>query len=171
LQLLFVRTFIDNLSEETKKGMLEKAEQSIYPSFAPIGYKNVMGPNGKRIVEPDPEMAPIIKQIFEWYATGQCSLAEVTERACSAGLVSRQLKGPVSKSNIHKLLRKRFYTGDFDWKGKTYRGSHEPLVSTGLYERVQEILDGRYSTKQKVTKRVYVLRACELWALWLRTCS
>jgi hypothetical protein len=58
----------------------------------------------------------------------------------------------VSKSNIHYLLRKRFYTGDFDWKGKTYRGSHEPLISTGLYERVQEILDGRYSTKQKVTK-------------------
>lgn len=114
-----------------------------------------MGPNGKRIVEPDPEMAPIIKQIFEWYATGQCSLAEVTERACSAGLVSRQLKGPVAKSNIHKLLRKRFYTGDFDWKGRTYRGSHEPLVSTGLYERVQEILDGRYSTKQKVAKHEF----------------
>ena len=65
------------------------------------------------------------------------------------------LVGPVSKSNIHKLLRKRFYTGDFDWKGKTYRGSHEPLVSTGLYERVQEILDGRYSTKQKVAKHEF----------------
>jgi DNA invertase Pin-like site-specific DNA recombinase len=86
------KNFIDNLSEETKKGMLEKAEQSIYPSFAPIGYRNVMGPNGKRIVEPHPEIAPIIKQIFEWYATGQCSLAEVTERACRAGLVSRHLK-------------------------------------------------------------------------------
>jgi hypothetical protein len=135
--------------------MLEKAEQSIYPSFAPIGYRNVMGPNGKRIVEPHPEIAPIIKQIFEWYATGQCSLAEVTERACRAGLVSRHLKKPVSKSNIHYLLRKRFYTGDFDWKGKTYRGSHEPLISTGLYERVQEILDGRYSTKQKVTKHEF----------------
>lgn len=155
IKVLMAKNFIDNLSEETKKGMLEKAEQSIYPSFAPIGYRNVMGPNGKRIVEPDPDIAPIIKQIFEWYATGQCSLAELTERACSAGLVSRQLKKPVSKSNIHYLLRKRFYTGDFDWKGKTYRGSHEPLISTGLYERVQEILDGRYSTKQKVTKHEF----------------
>jgi site-specific DNA recombinase len=155
IKVLTAKNFIDNLSEETKKGMLEKAEQSIYPSFAPIGYRNVMGPNGKRIVEPNPEIAPIIKQIFEWYATGQCSLAEVTERACSAGLVSRHLKKPVSKSNIHYLLRKRFYTGDFDWKGKTYRGSHEPLISTGLYERVQEILDGRYSTKQKVTKHEF----------------
>ena len=39
------------------------------------------------------------------YATGPCSLAEVTERACSAGLVSRHLKKPVSKSNIHYLLK------------------------------------------------------------------
>ena len=28
-------------------------------------------------VEPHPEVAPIIKQIFEWYATGQCSLTDV----------------------------------------------------------------------------------------------
>ena len=49
IKVLMAKNFIDNLSEETKKGMLEKAEQSIYPSFAPIGYQNVMGPNGKRI--------------------------------------------------------------------------------------------------------------------------
>ena len=40
IKVLMAKNFIDNLSEETKKGMLEKAEQSIYPSFAPIGYKN-----------------------------------------------------------------------------------------------------------------------------------
>src|SRR5260370_9212494 len=34
------KNYIDNLSEETRKGMLEKAEQSIYPSFAPLGYRN-----------------------------------------------------------------------------------------------------------------------------------
>ncbi len=84
--------------------MLEKAEQSIYPSFAPLGYRNVMGPNGKRIIEPDPDVAPIITQIFQWYATGQCSIAEVTERVSQAGLVSRGAKKPISKSNIHKLL-------------------------------------------------------------------
>jgi len=44
--------------------MLEKAEQSIYPSCAPIGYRNVMGPNGKRIIEPDPIQGPIIKQML-----------------------------------------------------------------------------------------------------------
>lgn len=61
----------------------------------------------------------------------------------------------MSRSNVHRLLQKRVYTGDFDWNGRTYRGSHEPLISTALFERVQEILDGRYSTKEKVTKHEF----------------
>lgn len=155
IKVLMAKNYIDNLSEETRKGMLEKAEQSIYPSFAPLGYRNVMGPNGKRIIEADPDIAPIITQIFQWYASGECSIIEVTDRARQTGLVSRGAKTPISKSNIHKLLRKRVYTGDFDWNGKTYRGSHQPLISTELFDRVQEILDGRFTTKQKVVKHEF----------------
>jgi len=61
----------------------------------------------------------------------------------------------ISRSNVHRLLQSRVYTGDFDWNGRTYRGSHEPLISTALFERVQEILEGRYSTKEKVTKHEF----------------
>ena len=134
---------------------MEKAEQAIYPSFAPLGYRNVMGPNGKRIIEPDPDVSSLVTQVFHWYATGQHSIADVTEMVRQAGLVSRGSKNPVSKSNIHKLLRKRVHTGDFDWNGKTYRGSHQPLISMGLFDRVQEILDGRFTTKQKVAKHEF----------------
>src|SRR5882724_493130 len=155
IKVLMAKNYIDNLSEETRKGMLEKAEQSIYPSFAPLGYRNVMGPNGKRIIEPDPDIAPIITQIFDWYATGQCSIAEITERVRQAGLVSRGARKPISKSNINNVLRKRIYTGDFDWNGKTYRGSHQPLIPNGVFDRVQEILDGRYTSKQKVAKHEF----------------
>jgi hypothetical protein len=48
-----------------------------------------MGPNGKRIIEADPIQGPIIKQMFEWYATGQCSIDEVLRRALLAGLVTK----------------------------------------------------------------------------------
>ena len=154
IKVLMAKNYIDNLSEETKKGMHEKAEQAIYPSYAPLGYRNVMGPTGKRIIEPDPNIAPIITRIFQWYATGNCSLAKLTEKAAKAGLLSRSNK-LIPKSNIHKLLRKRIYTGDFDWGGKTYHGNHEPLISQSLFERVQEILKGRYATKQKVVKHQF----------------
>src|SRR4030095_11488232 len=155
IKVLMAKNYIDNLSEEIKKGMLEKAEQSIYPSCAPLGYQNVMGPNGKRIIEPHPTQAPIIKQMFEWYATGQCSIDEVVLRPHVAGLRSRRAGQAMSRSNVHRLLQSRVYTGDFDWNNRTYRGSHEPLISTALFERVQEILEGRYSTKEKVTKHEF----------------
>lgn len=60
--------------------MQEKAEQGIWPTVAPLGYRNVAGPDGKKIIEPDPETAPIIARLFEWYATGSLSLREAAKR-------------------------------------------------------------------------------------------
>jgi site-specific DNA recombinase len=37
IKVLMAKNYIDNLSEETRKGMLEKAEQGIWPSAAPLG--------------------------------------------------------------------------------------------------------------------------------------
>jgi DNA invertase Pin-like site-specific DNA recombinase len=62
IQVLMAKNYVDNLSEETRKGMLEKAEQGIWPSFAPLGYLNL-----DRTIVADPSLAPIIRSIFEWY--------------------------------------------------------------------------------------------------------
>src|SRR5260370_34247773 len=74
IKVLMAKNYIDNLSEETRKGMLEKARQGIWPSFAPLGYLNVDGSTGKRTIVPDPRLAPTIKRMFERYATGKQSL-------------------------------------------------------------------------------------------------
>ena len=41
------KNYIDNLSEEARKGQQEKAEQGIWPTKAPLGYLNVQGADGK----------------------------------------------------------------------------------------------------------------------------
>ncbi len=73
IKALMAKNYVDNLSEETKKGMLEKAEQGIYPSFAPYGYINIVE-NGRKVLRIDPETAPYVKRMFELYATGIYSL-------------------------------------------------------------------------------------------------
>ena len=95
--------------------------------------------------------------------------SEVTKRATLAGLLSRRTGQVMSRSNVHRLLQSRVYTGDFDWNGRTYRGSHEPLISMGLFERVQEILEGRYSTKEKVTKHEFTFSGLVHCGLRLRS--
>ena len=54
-------------------GEHEKAEQGIWPSYAPLGYVNVDGTNGKRTIQPDPQLVPVIRKMFEWYSTGEYS--------------------------------------------------------------------------------------------------
>jgi site-specific DNA recombinase len=134
IKVLMAKNYIDNLSEETKKGMLEKAEQGIWPSFAPMGYKNVQRDDGKKIIVIDDEVAPLISKIYEWYATSTYSVKEVTRKAKEYGMSFRKSNNPLPQATVHKILRNRLYSGDFEWNSKIYRGSHEPIVDKDLWE-------------------------------------
>ena len=39
--------------------------------------------------------------------------------------------------------------GEFTWDAKTYRGSHEPIVSRQLWHKVQSVRDGRYANRTR----------------------
>ena len=151
IKVLMAKNFVDNLSEETSKGMAEKAAQGTWPSYAPLGYLNV-GENGQRRLDLDPERAPLVRRCFETYAAGGSSITEVHGQAVEAGLQTRRGK-PITRSMVHAVLTNPFYTGQFVWKGRTYQGDHEPTVSLELYQRVQETLrhDGKPLVKPKRT--------------------
>ena len=85
IKVLMAKNDIDNLSEEARKGMREKAEQGLWPTFAPLGYRNVLAPSGKRIIEPAPALAPLVRGLFESYAHGTLSTKEAAQEARSAG--------------------------------------------------------------------------------------
>jgi len=149
IKVLMAKNYIDNLSEEARKGMQEKAEQGIWPTKCPLGYRNVTGPDGKKIIATDPAIAPLIAKLFGWYARGDISLKEAARKAHSAGLAYPRSGGKVPVSTIHTILRNRLYTGWFEWNGKLIEGRHEALVPVELWERVQGVLDGRFAKKAK----------------------
>src|SRR5258705_4141229 len=152
IKVLMAKNYIDNLSEETRKGMQEKAEQGMWPTMAPLGYLNVAGPDSKRIIVTDTDIAPIVSKLFEWYATGHCSLREAARKARDAGLVYRKSGAKVPMSAVHSILRNRLYTGWFEWNGKVIKSKHEALVSVELWERVQGVLNGRFAKKHRRMK-------------------
>lgn len=149
IKVLMAKNYIDNLSEEARKGQQEKAEQGIWPTKTPLGYLNVTGPDGRKVIAVDPEVAPIVSKLFEWYATGEFALKEVAKKARAAGLVYKKSGAPVPTSTVHSILRNRLYTGWFEWNGKLYQGKHEPLVSVEAWERVQGVMDGRNASKHR----------------------
>ena len=149
IKVLMAKNYIDNLSEEARKGMQEKAEQGIWPTKCPLGYRNITRPDGKKIIATDPPIAPLIAKLFEWYAHGDISLKEAARKARAAGLVYPKSGAKVPVSTVHTILRNRLYTGWFEWNGKLIQGRHEALVSVELWERVQGVLDGRSAKKAK----------------------
>jgi site-specific DNA recombinase len=95
------KNYIENLSEEVRKGMLEKARQGHWPGYAPVGYLNNLATHR---IKPDPERAPIVTHLFEWYATTPYSLKAVTARASAAGLTNNLSGRPLARSQIHSIL-------------------------------------------------------------------
>ena len=153
IKVLMAKNYIDNLSEETRKGMNEKAEEGFFPSRCPLGYRNITGPDGKKTIEPDPDYAPLVVKLFEWYATGNYSLDQVAEKAHQAGFVYRKSKKLVSRAALHAILTKRIYTGKFNWKGQVYQGKYQPLITEGLWEKVQRLLRQRGQKKNALQSR------------------
>jgi len=150
MKVLMARNYSLDLGEETIKGMTEKARAGIYPSYAPLGYRNVHGTNGKRTIGPDPDRAPIITEIFECFAAGRHSVKTLVKELNIHGVRLRGRK--LYSSNVHHILRKRLYSGDFDWDGTTHQGTYEPLVSPGCWQRVQKLLDARAANHPRKVK-------------------
>jgi site-specific DNA recombinase len=149
-KVLMARNYSQNLAEEARKGMLEKARSGIYPSNAPVGYKNADGPNGKRIIIPDPATAPIVARLFELFATGRHSVKSLAQHAQQAGIT---LFGrPLGASELHLILRRRLYMGEFTWNKTIYQGTHEPLITRETWERAHAYLEHRSYTKGHIKK-------------------
>lgn len=152
IKVLVAKNYIDNLSEETRKGMLQKARAGLWPSAAPLGYLNVLRSDGKRTIQPDPARAPLIRRLFERYAMGNYSIKDVARLARDEGFAFRKSKDPLNVSTAHTILQNRLYTGDFDWDGKTYKGTHEAIVSPELWQQVQDMLARKSRSRHRRAK-------------------
>ncbi|NEK24203.1 recombinase family protein [Sulfitobacter sp. JBTF-M27] len=137
--------FIRNLREETKKGIRGRLKQGLYPFRAPIGYVD----NGKgRPKTLCPVKAPLIKEMFELYGSGQHSLRSIHAEVQRRGLLNHSGR-PLSLCGVETILRNPFYTGIIEIKrtGEIFKGVHEPLITPSLYQLVQDIKTGRCGPK------------------------
>ncbi len=138
LKVVIAKNYSDNLSEEVKKGMREKAEQGEYPAKAPVGYLN---DKAARVVVQDPKYSPMVVRAFLLYAAGDHSLMQVQSTLKAEGW--RTPSGRVfSKSMIEMVLKNPIYFGEFEWNGARYLGTHQPLISREVFDTVQSVLTG-----------------------------
>jgi site-specific DNA recombinase len=133
IKVLMAKNFIDNLSEEVKKGMKQKAEQGYYPNKPPYGYLRT----DKKISKIDPESAPFVKRAFEIYAEGNKSLTVLSEQLYKEGFIYRPERPKMGKNHLERILKNPFYIGKFKFNNIIYNGLHEPLITKELFELAQ----------------------------------
>lgn len=147
IKLLVAKNYSDNLSEEAKKGMREKARQGIWPTKAPLGYLNV-SVGSRRVIEPDPERFELVSWLFDRYAEANVSLKSLRDEAAERGLTTRKGR-KVATNEIHSLLCNPVYYGLIRWADVEVDGIHPPLTDKATFQRVQDVMSGRNQTKEK----------------------
>ena len=147
IQVVMARNYIENLREEVKKGMREKAEQGVYPSRPPLGYRNN---KVDHTIEVDPEKAPLARRMFALYATGESSLSQLRL------VIKSEFGVTMAKGYLDRLLKNPFYAGSFVWDGNTYVGTQTPLFDRSLFEQVQAVFQGK--NKPRYQKHDFAFR-------------
>ncbi|NEK25243.1 recombinase family protein, partial [Sulfitobacter sp. JBTF-M27] len=141
IQAVIAADYIRNLREETIKGIQGRLKQGLYPFKAPVGYLD-QGKGKAKI--PDPQKAPLIRDMFDLYASGQYSLRSLREEINRRGLRNHRNR-PLSLCGIETILKNPFYTGLIVIRksGQTYHGIHKSIVPPSLFKHVQEIKESR----------------------------
>jgi site-specific DNA recombinase len=148
IQAVIAADYIRNLKEEIYKGQNGQLKQGIYPFSAPLGYQNNGGGKAKTI---DPVKGPMVRQVFQLYASGEHSMRTILIEMKRMGLRNHR-NTVVLKASLEAMFRNPFYTGviRIDRSGAVYRGAHEALITTSLFEQVQTVRAGKCG--KKVTK-------------------
>ena len=141
IQAVVAADYIRNLREETIKGLRGRLKQGFYPMRAPVGYLDKGGGKAKAV---DPFKGPIIKELFDKYASGEYSLKALLKYAHIRGLTNLS-GGKLSLNGLSTILHNRFYTGVIyiQRTGECYAGKHEAIISQKKYDAVQQILSGK----------------------------
>ena len=138
----YSKYYVDNLSENVKRGNRTKVLKGWRPGNVPIGYR--IDSTAKTIVA-DPDRFDVVRKLWDGMLTGVASPSQLHRQARDEwGLRTAQKKrvggNAMALSAIYKLLTNPFYAGLIRWEGQTHVGRHPAMVSIDEFERVQALL-------------------------------
>ena len=140
--------FVDNLSENTKRGLRQKLRRGEMPGYAPLGYLNDLK---NHTMIKDPERFRLVRKIFDLYSTGNYSLKSLRDKIFDIGLLTRNEK-MLSVSMIQHILKNPFYYGIFRYNNELHQGKHEPMITKKLFEKCEKVLSDRSRPQKRKIK-------------------
>jgi DNA invertase Pin-like site-specific DNA recombinase len=117
--------FKENRGQSQKKGMIKKSSEGRHMSRAPLGYDWNLK---EKLLVPS-QSSREIEEIFEEFLQPDSNLSKSAK------------KHNLSVNGLKKVLRNFAYVGKVKFDGQIHEGKHAALVSTILFNHVQDKLD------------------------------
>ncbi len=138
-----------NLSENVKRGKIEKASRGEHQGNAPYGY--IYNKNTK-MIEIDEERADIVRMIFNEWIKPETTIRSIVLKLNSMGI--KTVRGcSWADRSIHIILRNPVYIGytrftvggmKRNWHHpdtKIVKGKHEPILEKEIWDKAKEKMD------------------------------
>ncbi len=153
-KVLIAKNYIDNLSEETKKGRREKFEEGYFIGQVPYGY---IKKDDKRTTIPDVTKSLFVKRAFELYGKGNISLRALRIKLYKEGYIYLPSSPKISVAQLEHMLKNKCYVGYVKYCNEYKIGHHKPLVSQTLFKRVQDAFK-KDNKPDKIQKHMYLYK-------------
>ena len=129
--------YVDNLSENVKRGNRQKLRNGVWPSKAPYGYLNNPKTRG---IDIDDEKSKIVKKAFQLFADGNSSFTAISQFLFRFG-IKREGEKPIKVGQVKNMLSNRFYLGILKYAGEYYQGTHKTFISKKLFDQAQKQIE------------------------------
>ena len=143
--------FILDLRKNTLRGLEGKIQRGWYPGKASFGYLNDV--INKTIIK-DPERFQLVRKMWDLMLAGNYNppkILNIANNEWGMLTIKSKRKGgkPICCSEIYRIFNDPFYYGHFKYKGKLFKGLHEPMITLEEFERVQELLGRKGKPRPK----------------------
>lgn len=159
---LMAEKYSADLSQKVKRGHHTNAGKTMSNGgTTPLGYKIE---NHHYVL--DEEKAPIVKEIFQKYASGW-SMKKICD-----DLNERQLKtaqgAAFNKNSLHTLLKNRKYLGIYIYDGNEIPGGMPQIIDQELFDKVQDVMKANKKAPARSRARAEYILSGKLFCGYCR---
>ena len=141
------------LSQKVKRNLKLNAEKGFFNGgYPPFGYKVGTvdcGTYKKRKLEPAPEIAPIVKEVFEMRAD-DTNLLDIVDFLNDKGYKT-VMGNSFQKSSLENMFRNKRYIGTTTFDGVEYPNTMPAIIDEELFNRVQMVVQ-KYKHSPAIAK-------------------
>ncbi len=153
---LLAEYYVRNLSQETKKGHVERASQGLHNGSVPYGY--VIDHSSPALMSINDDQADIVRLVFDLYINKGYGSTKIA-RILNESNIPSAIKVQWAFFTVNYILNNPKYAGYIMYDGKLYEGKHEPIVSKESFDLVKKY------QKDRTWKREYRGKNFELFTM------